>query len=79
MKEPKLVTASQEELDEILRHTKAHLSQQQYQLLQIDTPPVAPEELRAAARFQIREMVNVHIDGPIAGPGDYVLVPRPKI
>jgi transposase len=34
MKEPKLVTASQEELDEILRHTKAHLSQQQYQLLE---------------------------------------------
>ncbi len=35
---------------------------EQYQLLQIDSPPVAPEELRAAARFQIREMVNVHID-----------------
>ena len=38
------------------------LRPEQYQLLQIDTPPVAPEELRAAARFQIREMVNVHID-----------------
>jgi MSHA biogenesis protein MshI len=34
----------------------------QYQLLQIDVPPVAPEELRAAARFQIRDMVNCHID-----------------
>lgn len=34
----------------------------QYQLLQIDVPPVAPEELRSAARFQIRDMVNVHID-----------------
>jgi MSHA biogenesis protein MshI len=38
------------------------LRPEQYQVLQIDTPPVAPEELRAAARFQIREMVNVHID-----------------
>jgi MSHA biogenesis protein MshI len=34
----------------------------QYQLLQIDVPPVAPEELRSAARFQIRDMVNAHID-----------------
>ncbi len=38
------------------------LRPEQYQLLQIDSPPVAPEELRAAARFQIRDMVNVHID-----------------
>lgn len=38
------------------------LRPEQYQLLQIDAPPVPPEELRAAARFQIREMVNVHID-----------------
>jgi len=38
------------------------LRPEQYQLLQIDAPPVAPEELRSAARFQIREMVNVHID-----------------
>lgn len=38
------------------------LRPEQYQLLQIDAPPVAPEELRAAARFQIRDMVNVHID-----------------
>lgn len=42
--------------------THAMLRPEQYQLLQIDTPPVSPEELRAAARFQIREMVNVHID-----------------
>lgn len=41
---------------------QAMLRPEQYQLLQIDTPPVAPEELRAAARFQIREMVNAHID-----------------
>lgn len=38
------------------------LRPEQYQLLQIDAPLVAPEELRAAARFQIREMVNAHID-----------------
>lgn len=47
-----------------LKGAAAHimLRPEQYQLLQIDAPPVAPEELRAAARFQIREMVNVHID-----------------
>ena len=38
------------------------LRPEQYQLLQIDTPPVAPEELRAAARYQIRDMLDVHID-----------------
>jgi MSHA biogenesis protein MshI len=38
------------------------LRPEQYQLLQIDVPPVAPEELRSAARFQIRDMVNSHID-----------------
>lgn len=38
------------------------LRPQQYQLLQIDAPPVAPEELRSAARYQIREMLDVHID-----------------
>ena len=42
--------------------THVMLRPEQYQLLQIDAPPVAPEELRAAARFQIRDMVNVHID-----------------
>jgi MSHA biogenesis protein MshI len=35
---------------------------EQYQLLQIDMPPVAPEELRPAARYQIREMLNTHVD-----------------
>lgn len=38
------------------------LRPEQYQLLQIDAPPVAPEELRSAARYQIREMLDVHID-----------------
>lgn len=38
------------------------LRPEQYQLLQIDTPLVSPEELRSAARYQIRDMVNVHID-----------------
>lgn len=34
----------------------------QYQWLQIEAPGVAPEELRSAARYQIREMVDAHID-----------------
>ena len=38
------------------------LRPEQYQILQIDVPPVAPEELRSAARFQIRDMVEAHID-----------------
>lgn len=38
------------------------LRPEQYQVLQIDAPPVPPEELRAAARFQIRDMVDVHMD-----------------
>ncbi len=38
------------------------LRPEQYQVLQIDAPPVPPEELRAAARFQIRDMVEVHMD-----------------
>ncbi len=35
---------------------------EQYQLLQIEAPAVAPEELRSAARYQIKEMVDVHLD-----------------
>ncbi len=38
------------------------LRPQQYQLLQIDAPAVPPEELRAAARYQIREMLDSHVD-----------------
>jgi MSHA biogenesis protein MshI len=34
----------------------------QYQFLQIDTPKVPPEELRAAARYQVREMLKAHVD-----------------
>jgi len=33
-----------------------------YQLLQIDTPSVPTEELRAAARYQVREMLQTHVD-----------------
>ena len=44
-------------------HTaRVMLRPEQYQILQIDTPAVAPEELRTAARWQIREMVNLHMD-----------------
>lgn len=34
----------------------------QYQLLQIDTPNVPPEELRSAARYQVRDMLATHVD-----------------
>ncbi|OYT86554.1 MAG: hypothetical protein CFE46_17205 [Burkholderiales bacterium PBB6] len=33
-----------------------------YQLLQIEAPAVPPDELRAAARWHIRERVDVHVD-----------------
>lgn len=35
---------------------------EQYQLLQIDTPNVPPLELRSAARYQVRDMLDVHVD-----------------
>ena len=38
------------------------LRSDQYQLLQIDTPNVPVEELRAAARYQVREMLQTHVD-----------------
>lgn len=41
---------------------RAMLRPAQYQILQIDAPAVAPEELRTAARWQIRDMVSVHMD-----------------
>ena len=47
-----------------LKGREAHvmLRPEQYQLLQIEAPAVAPEELRSAARYQIREMIDVHLD-----------------
>ncbi|HOE43828.1 MAG TPA: hypothetical protein PLB25_19695 [Rhodoferax sp.] len=38
------------------------LRSEQYQLLQINTPAVPPEELRSAARYQVREMLQTHVD-----------------
>jgi MSHA biogenesis protein MshI len=38
------------------------LRPEQCQVLQIAAPVVPPEELRAAARYQIRDMVDLHID-----------------
>jgi len=38
------------------------LHPEQYQLLRIRAPAVAPDELRAAARYQIIKMINTHID-----------------
>ncbi len=35
---------------------------QQYQLLQIEAPPVPPDEIRSAARWKIRDMVSSHLD-----------------
>lgn len=34
----------------------------QYQILQVEAPAVPPEELKTASRWQIREMVNLHVD-----------------
>ncbi len=42
--------------------TTVMLRPKQYQLLQIEAPSVPPEELRAAARYQIREMLDSHVD-----------------
>jgi MSHA biogenesis protein MshI len=42
--------------------TRIMLRPEQYQLLQIDAPAVAPEELRAAARYQIKELLDTHVD-----------------
>lgn len=33
-----------------------------YQMLQIEAPAVPPEELKAAARWRIKDMVNTHVD-----------------
>ena len=40
----------------------AMLTTEQCMLLQIAAPAVPPEELRSAARYQIRDMVDLHID-----------------
>lgn len=40
----------------------AMLRPDQYQLLQIDAPAVAPEEVRSAARYLIRDMLDAHLD-----------------
>lgn len=44
------------------KSVRAMLRPAQYQMLQIDAPAVPPEELRTAARWQVREMVNQHVD-----------------
>ncbi len=41
---------------------RAMLRPEQYQMLQIDAPAVAPEELRSAARYQIRDLLDAHMD-----------------
>lgn len=44
------------------RAARAMLRPEQYQMLQIEAPAVAPDELRTAARYQIRDMVDMHLD-----------------
>jgi len=43
-------------------NTSVMLRPEQCQVLQIAAPAVAPEEMRSAARYQIREMLDMHID-----------------
>lgn len=43
-------------------NTSFMLRTDQYQFLQIDTPAVPPEELRSAARYQVRDMLQTHVD-----------------
>lgn len=38
------------------------LRPEQYQVFQIDAPKVPPEEMRAAARYLVKELVSAHID-----------------
>jgi MSHA biogenesis protein MshI len=38
------------------------LRPEQYQVFQIDAPKVPPEEMRAAARYLVKDMVSAHID-----------------
>lgn len=40
----------------------AMLRPAQYQFLQIDAPKVPPEEMRAAARYIVKDLVSAHID-----------------
>ena len=42
--------------------TSAMLRPEQYYLLQVPAPTVPPEELKSAVRYQIRDMVDIHID-----------------
>jgi len=44
------------------RNVVAMLGLEQSMLLQIPAPAVPPEELRSAVRYQIRDMVDMHID-----------------
>ena len=42
--------------------TTVMMRPEQCQMLQIDAPAVPPEELRAAARYQIKELLTAHVD-----------------
>jgi MSHA biogenesis protein MshI len=44
------------------RSAEVMLRPEQYQILQIEAPSVPPEEMRSAARYQVKEMVDAHLD-----------------
>ena len=44
------------------QYVQVMLRPQQYQLLQIEAPPVPADELRLATRFQVRDMIDAHLD-----------------
>jgi MSHA biogenesis protein MshI len=70
-------------------HASAMLRHSQYQWLQIDAPSVPAEELRQAARYQIRDMIDVHLndvtidvlragDGQSKGPANLFVIAAPN-
>ena len=44
------------------RPARVMLRPVQYQFLQIEAPAVTPEELRSAARYQIKDLLEAHVD-----------------
>lgn len=56
------VTKSLQALDVNATEVIALLEPEEYQILKVDTPNVPNEELKAAARWQIKELVEKHLD-----------------
>lgn len=49
------------------------LSPNEYQLIQVDTPDVSQHELAAALRWQIKDLIDFHIDDAVI---DYIALPN---